>query len=308
MGGYLAKRLLELGVEVTGLVRTVKAVCPLSLYKLQDRVNIVRGSVTDMELIVDTFANFEVDTVFHLASFSKVKVCHQSPYACFESNVRGGYTIMEACRRAGIEKVVVASTDKVYRDKDRECQEDMAIGGVIPYTASKSCLDQIAQCYAHTYQTPVVITRCCNIYGGGDMNFNRLIPSKIRDAILNRPMTLYAGREHVVQEYIHISDAVAAYLLLAEKGENGQVYNVGSGEVHGATDIVSRIMRRAGRYQDLPASVGKTFKEPQGLWVNSSKIHGLGFKATVGIDKGLDRAFSWYCQWCDKGVADAVVY
>jgi len=292
LGGHLAAKLVGINVYVAGVIRKEKAVSTMKILGVDKKVDLTRGTVTDLEFLEDAIADFEIDTVCHLAAIARVSVAERAPYACFESNVKGTYTVLEACRRCDVETVIVASTDKVVMGKS-PVTEDMPVGGNVPYAASKACTDLIARSYHKTYGLNVCVTRCCNLYGPADLNFSRLIPSKIRDALRGVQPTLYAGREHTVQEYIYIEDAADAYAFLAEKGAVGP-YHIGSGYTASAYEILNKILKTLGKEEVRIRSVEKTFKEPQGLWLDCTKIRELGWTPKVSLDEGLKMTVEWY--------------
>lgn len=298
LAGWLAKTLITRGAEVTGIYRRERKVSTLKALHLDDEVNLARGTVTDLSFVEDVIADFEIDTVFHVAALARVSVAQRVPYACFENNIRGTYSVLEACRKCDVGKVVVASTDKVLQGKP-PCTESMPVGGKTPYVVSKACVDLIARSYWHTYGLRVIVTRCCNLYGPADFNFSRLIPSKIVQALKGEKPTLYSGRTEARHEWLFVEDGAAAYLFLAEKGRSGEAYNIGSGYTETAREILRLILEKLGREKDMPTVIAKDFKEPPGLWVDSSRIARLGWKANVSLEEGIQRTIAWYRQYLE---------
>ena len=218
LGGAVVRHLVEAGADVVCLVRDWVPRSELVASRLVDRVRVVRGDVTDQETIERVLGEYEVVTVLHLAAQAIVGVANRNPVSTFESNIRGTWVVLEACRRSPLVKqIVIASSDKAYGDQDRlPYTEDAPVLGRHPYDVSKSCADLIAQAYAKSFGLPVCVTRCGNFYGGGDLNWNRLVPGTIRSVIRNeRPVIRSDGR--YVRDYIYVDDGSRAYTLLAEQ-------------------------------------------------------------------------------------------
>ncbi len=183
-----------------------------------DRVKVVRGDVRDRDVLERAIGEYETDTVFHLAAQTIVGIANRNPISTFESNIQGTWNLLEACRRSpGVRSIVVASSDKAYGDQEiLPYTEDTPLAGRHPYDVSKSCADLIAQAYAHTYGLPVAITRCGNFYGGGDLNWNRIVPGTIRSVLRGeRPVIRSDGQ--FIRDYFYVEDGAAAYMLLAEQ-------------------------------------------------------------------------------------------
>lgn len=299
LAGWLAKTLVANGDEVTGIYRREKKASALKVLKLDERINLARGTVTNLSFVEDVIADFKIDTIFHLAASARVSVAERAPYACFENNIRGTYSVLEACRKCDVGTIVVASTDKVMQGKP-PVTESMSVGGKTPYVVSKACVDLIARSYWHTYGLRVIVTRACNIYGPADFNFQRLIPSKIIQALREERPTLYAGRTEVRHEWLFVEDGASAYAFLAEKGQSGEAYNIGSGFTATPKEILGLILRSVGRGDEMPIAVAKDFKEPEALWVDSTKIQRLGWKAKVPLEEGIKRTVEWYRQYLEE--------
>ena len=202
---------MERGAAVTVILRDEPGLNNFNLLGLASQVDVVRGSTTDYALVERTFNEYEVDTCFHLAAQAIVGAANRSPLSTFESNIRGAWTVLEACRTSRlVERVVVASSDKAYGSQPRlPYTEEMPLLGVNPYDASKACTDILARSYRHTFYLPVAVARCANIYGGGDLNFSRLIPGTIRSALTGEcPIIRSDGTP--VRDYLHVDDAVIA--------------------------------------------------------------------------------------------------
>lgn len=215
------KELIEQGANVTGLVRDHVPQSNLYQGEHVKKMNIVQGALEDLPVIERALGEYEIDTVFHLAAQAIVGVANRNPVSTFEANILGTWNVLEACRKHPlIKRVIVASSDKAYGDQENlPYDEDMPLQGKHPYDVSKSCADLISHTYFHTYGLPVCITRCGNLYGGGDLNFNRIIPQTIQ-LVLNGEAPEIRSDGTFVRDYFYIEDAVQAYLLLAEKWRN----------------------------------------------------------------------------------------
>ena len=218
VGGWLVRSLVEAGADVVCLVRDWVPTSELVRSRLLERVRVVRGDLRDQATLERALGEYEIDTVFHLAAQTTVPVANRNPVSTFESNIAGTWCLLEAARRSpSTKQIVVASSDKAYGDHGGvPYNESFALQGRHPYDASKSCADLIAQAYATTYNTPVAITRCGNFYGGGDLNWNRIVPGTIRSVVRGeRPVIRSDGK--FIRDYFYVEDGAAAYMLLAER-------------------------------------------------------------------------------------------
>ena len=302
VGSWLTQALVERGAAVTVILRDEPGLNNFQLLGLASQVNVVRGSTTDYALVERTFNEYEVDTCFHLAAQAIVGAANRSPLSTFESNIRGAWTVLEACRTSRlVERVVVASSDKAYGSQPRlPYTEEMPLLGVNPYDASKACTDILARSYRHTFSLPVAVARCANIYGGGDLNFSRLIPGTVRSALAGeRPIIRSDGTP--VRDYLYIDDAVSAYLTLAEQMERedvcGQAFNFGANSPISALELVQRILDVCGAAHLVPdiRGVGKLTDEIDEQYLDSRKAaRVLGWVPTVSLEEGLRRTVEWY--------------
>src|SRR5215472_14443782 len=218
VGSWLSRRLVDAGADVVCFVRDWVPQSELARSHAIDRVKVVRGDICDRDALERAIGEYEADTVFHLAAQTIVGIANRNPVSTFESNIRGTWTVLEACRRSpAVKQVVVASSDKAYGTHERlPYLEDAPLRGSHPYDVSKSCADLIAQSYWATYGLPVCVTRCGNLYGGGDLNWNRIVPGTIRSALHSeRPIIRSDGT--CVRDYFYVEDAALAYLMLAEQ-------------------------------------------------------------------------------------------
>lgn len=300
LGGWLVETLLSEGASVTALVRDTVPQSQLLAGPAVDYVNLVRGDVRDQRVLERAMGEYEVDTVFHLAAQTIVGVANRNPASTFDSNVRGTWAVMEAARRSpSVRAIVTASSDKAYGDHDElPYTEEAALQGRHPYDASKACADIVAQSYAQTFDVPVAITRCGNFYGGGDLNWNRLIPGTIR-AVLRGRSPVIRSNGSLIRDYFYVEDAVGAYLNLAEQLHErpelrGEAFNF-SNEIQVDVLTVARmILERLGSPVSLDVR-DDAEHEIQHQWLSAEKARRvLGWRSSFTLDEGLDRTIAWY--------------
>jgi CDP-glucose 4,6-dehydratase len=300
LGGWLTAALLEGGARVSVIRRDEQARSALILTGLEASVDVVHGDIVTEGLVERVLAEYEVDTVFHLAAQTIVPTANRSPTSTFETNIRGTWTLLEACRRHGAERVVVASSDKAYGTHDElPYREDYALRPIYPYDVSKAATDLIARSYWHTWRLPVAVTRFANLYGGGDVNASRLVPEAVGAALARRaPVVRSDGSPE--RDFLYVEDAVAAYLAIADalgRGEGrGEAFNAGGGRPHRVLDVVRLICRLAGA--DLEPDVrgaGTPAGEIDRQWVDATKLRTLtGWEPAVELEEGLRRTIEWY--------------
>jgi CDP-glucose 4,6-dehydratase len=303
VGSWLTRRLVERGAYVVALVQDVDPRSELYRSGTAAKIAVVSGcleSYTDIERAINTH---ETDLVFHLGAQTIVGTALRAPLATFESNIRGSYNLLEACRRLSsiVKAVVVASSDKAYGDSQQlPYVESMPPMGRHPYDVSKSCTDLLAMTYAHTYDSPVAIARCGNIYGGGDLNWSRIVPGTIRAAVRNeRPVLRSDGT--LVRDYIFVDDVVSAYLTLAAAvlngREHGEAFNFSTGLRLTAMQIMQATLSAAG--SNLEPIVGNTARaEILHQYLDSSKAADrLGWSAKHGLDESLRKTVAWYREF-----------
>jgi CDP-glucose 4,6-dehydratase len=267
---------------------------------LEPSVNVVHGDICADGLIERALAEYEVDTVFHLAAQTLVPTANHSPTSTFEANVRGTWLLLEACRRHGAQRVIVASSDKAYgRHEQLPYREDYALQAGYPYDASKAAADLIARSYFHTWQLPVAVTRFANLYGGGDTNGSRLIPEAVAAALAGRaPVVRSDGSPE--RDFLYVEDAVAAYLAIwgaLGRGEaGGEAFNAGGGRPHRVLDVVRLVCRLAGT--DVEPDIrgkGTPSGEIDRQWIDHTKLTELtGWRPTVELEAGLEKTIAWY--------------
>ncbi len=300
VGGWLVRRLLDLGAEVVCLVRDWVPQSELVRSGLIEQVRVVRGSVEDEALLERALGEYEIDTVIHLAAQTIVGIANRNPLATFETNVAGTWRLLEACRRSPkVQQIVVASSDKAYGDQETlPYDESTPLQGRHPYDVSKSCADLIAQTYATTYGLPVVISRCGNFYGGGDLNWNRIVPGTIRSILRGqRPMIRSDGLS--VRDYFYVEDGAAAYTLLAEKLAehpefHGEAFNFSNEIQVTVLELANRVL--ALMDSDLTPDVrNEASNEIRHQYLSAAKARQvLGWTPLFTLDAGLRRTIAWY--------------
>ena len=302
VGGWLVKRLLAVGADVVCLVRDWVPHCMLIRSQDMERVKVVRGNVCDSALLERVLGEYEIDTVIHLAAQTIVGIANRNPVSTFESNIQGTWSLLEACRRSPtVRQIVIASSDKAYGDHDRlPYDETTPLQGRHPYDVSKSCADLIAHTYAQTYESPVAITRCGNFYGGGDLNWNRIVPGTIRSILRDKRPVIRSDGQHI-RAYFYVEDGAAAYMFLAQRlaadrSLRGEAFNL-SGELQiTVLELVQRILTLMD--SDLEPDIrNEACNEIRHQYLSAAKVRQmLGWTPTFTLDEGLSRTIVWYRQ------------
>lgn len=300
VGGWLVRRLLNLGADVVCLVRDWVPQSELVRSQLIEQVKVVRGDVRDQALHERVLGEYEIDTVIHLAAQTIVGIANRNPISTFETNVGGTWALLEACRRSPtVNQIVWASSDKAYGAHEKlPYDEETPLQGRYPYDVSKSCADLIAQMYATTYGLPVVITRCGNFYGGGDLNWNRIVPGTIRSILRGqRPIIRSDGR--YVRDYFYVEDGAAAYTLLAEwlaknPDLRGQAFNFSNEIQVTVLELVERILELMGSELE-PDVRNEASNEILCQYLSAAKARRmLGWRPLFTLEEGLQRTIEWY--------------
>lgn len=306
LGSWLTRRLVDEGADVVCLIRDWVPQSELVRRGTISRVRSVRGDVRDQALLERVLGEYEVDTVFHLAAQTIVGVAQRNPVSTFESNVQGTWSLLEACRRAPrVKSIVVASSDKAYGDQEQlPYDESTPLQGQHPYDVSKSCADLIAHAYAVSYGVPVAITRCGNFYGGGDLNWNRLVPGTIRSVLRGeRPVIRSDGT--LVRDYFYVEDGVGANLCLAEALRArpelaGEAFNFSNELQVTVLDLVGRILSHMGSSLE-PDVRNEATHEIQHQYLSAAKARRvLGWSPGFALDSGLDRTVAWYREFLSR--------
>lgn len=306
LGAELTWRLLDAGAEVVALVRDEPPRTRFDELGLRKRVTIVRGELENHVLLERVLNEYEIDTVFHLAAQTIVGTAERGPLSTFESNIRGTYNLLEACRRNGrIGRVIVASSDKAYgSQKVLPYVETAPLQGRGPYDVSKACADLIATSYYFSYGLPVVTTRCGNFFGPGDLNFNRLIPGTIRSFLQDeRPVIRSNGK--YVRDYLFVGDGAAAYLLLAEQAEKkklfGQAFNFSYGRKINVLEVVRKIAVAMDRTRLKPVIKNKAGLEIPSQYLSAAKARRvLGWRPEYDFERGLGETIEWYKEYLGR--------
>ncbi|MFZ1752150.1 MAG: NAD-dependent epimerase/dehydratase family protein [Caldilineaceae bacterium] len=300
VGGWLVRRLLTAGAQVICLVRDWVPHSELVRSGLLKNVVSVHGDVRDQQLLERTLGEYEINTVFHLAAQTIVPIANRNPISTFETNIQGTWAILEACRRSPtVKQIVLASSDKAYGDQAHlPYDEETPLQGRHPYDVSKSCADLIAQSYATTYHLPVAITRCGNFFGGGDLNWNRIVPGTIR-SVLNGESPVIRSDGKFVRDYFYVEDGAAAYMLLAEHLARkqdliGQAFNFSYEQPISVLEIVQRILTLM-QSELKPIVQGDAVNEIRCQHLSAKKAReNLEWHPTYDLSVGLTKTIEWY--------------
>jgi CDP-glucose 4,6-dehydratase len=303
VGGWLAKRLVEARADVVCLVRDWVPRSQLLGDGLLDQVTVARGDVRDQKLLERVLGEYEIATVIHLAAQTIVPIANRNPVSTFATNIGGTWALLEACRRSPLVKqIVVASSDKAYGTQPRlPYSEDMPLRGEHPYDVSKSCADLIAAAYAATYELPVAITRCGNFYGGGDLNWNRIVPGTIRSIVRGQRPVIRSDGQYV-RDYFYVEDAAAAYMLLAERlGERealrGSAFNFSNELQITVLDLVRRMLKRMDSGLE-PVICNEASHEIRHQYLSAERARvDLGWRPLFTLDDAMDRTIAWYREF-----------
>ena len=300
VGGWLVRRLLEAGADVVCLVRDWVPQSELARAGLIEQVKTVRGDVRDQAQLERTLGEYEVDTVIHLAAQTIVGIANRNPISTFETNIQGTWALLEAARRSpSVKQIVIASSDKAYGDHEQlPYSEEAPLQGQHPYDVSKSCADLIAQTYAKTYGVPVAITRCGNFYGGGDLNWNRIVPGTIR-AVLRGQRPVIRSDGQYVRDYFYVEDGATVNMVLAEHlARNpelrGQAFNFSNEIQVTVLELVERLL--ALMDSELKPEVrNEATNEIRHQYLSAAKARQLlDWRPLFTLDEGLRRTIDWY--------------
>jgi CDP-glucose 4,6-dehydratase len=300
IGGWLVRRLVSAGADVVCLARDWVPQSEFVRARLIEQVKVVRGDVRDQAQLERTLGEYEVDTVIHLAAQTIVGIANRNPVSTFETNIAGTWALLEACRRSpSVKQIVIASSDKAYGDHETlPYSEDAPLQGRHPYDVSKSCADLIAQSYATTYKTPVAVTRCGNFYGGGDLNWNRIVPGTIRSVLRGqRPVIRSDGQ--FVRDYFYAEDGAAVNMVLAEALARdpelrGEAFNFSNEIQVTVLELVERLL--ALMDSDLRPDVrNEATNEIRHQYLSAEKARRmLAWQPHFTLDEGLRRTIDWY--------------
>lgn len=300
VGAWLVKRLVEAGADVTCLIRDWVPQSELVQNGALSKVKVVRGDLCEEGLIERTLGEFEIRTVIHLAAQTIVGIANRNPVSTFETNIRGTWMLLEACRRSPlVQQIVIASSDKAYGDQETlPYSEETPLQGQHPYDVSKSCADLISTTYAVTYKSPVVITRCGNFYGGGDLNWNRILPGAIRSILRGERPTIRSDGKFV-RDYFYVEDGAEAYMLLAEalaqKPElAGHAFNFSNEIQVTVLELLERLRKVMGADSE-PVILNQATNEIRHQYLSAKKAREmLGWQPLFNLEQGLQRTVDWY--------------
>jgi len=300
VGSWLIKRLVAAGADVTCLVRDWVPQSEIVRASLLERIKVVRGDIRDQALLERALGENEIATVIHLAAQTIVTIANRNPVSTLEANVAGTWSMLEACRRSPtVKQIVLASSDKAYGDHDAlPYTEETPLVGRHPYDVSKSCADLIAQAYATTYGSPVAITRCGNFYGGGDLNWNRIVPGTIR-SVLRGQTPIIRSDGTFIRDYFYVEDGAIAYMLLAEKLAAdatlaGRAFNFSNEiqiDVRGLVERILNLMESSAK----PDVRNEASHEIKHQYLSAAVARrDLGWTPTFTLDDGLRQTIGWY--------------
>jgi len=300
VGAWLTRRLREAGADVVCLVRDWVPQCELVRAGLIERIKVVRGDIRDRDCLERAIGEYETETVIHLAAQTIVGIANRNPISTFESNIQGTWNLLEACRRStGVRSVVIASSDKAYGHQDKlPYGEDTPLEGRHPYDVSKSCADLISQAYAASFGLPVVVTRCGNFYGGGDLNWNRIVPGTIRSVLRGeRPVIRSDGQ--YIRDYFYVEDGAAAYMLLAEQVHlrpelAGLAFNFSNESEVTVIELVNRILQAMDSKLE-PLVLNQASNEIRRQFLSAERARRmLAWSPLFTLDTGIGRTIAWY--------------
>ncbi len=298
VGSWLVNALVELKADVIILLRDFVPNSLLIQNHLK-QVTVISGDLNDQYLLERIINEYEINTVFHLAAQTIVPIANTHPLSTFQSNIAGTWNLLESCRyKKSVSEIIIASTDKVYGDSPLPYREDNPLAAIYPYDVSKACADMLGMCYAKTWHLPVSITRCGNFFGGGDLNWSRLVPGTIRQ-ILRNESPIIRSNGQLVRDYIYVEDAVSAYLVLAQKMNQdptlrGEAFNFSNGSSLTALQLTEKILSFM-ESPFKPIILDDASCEITAQVLDCSKAHQkLQWQPVFGIDQGLRKTITWY--------------
>ena len=306
LGGWVAKKLYDAGANVVCLIRDEVPHSELVRSGLIAKVTIVKGDICSQGLMERVLGEHEINIVMHLAAQAIVGIANRNPITTFEANIQGTWSVLEASRRSPLVKsIVVASSDKAYGDqKILPYYEDTPLQGLHPYDVSKSCADLITHSYAHTYDLPAVITRCGNFYGGGDLNWNRIVPGTIR-SILNGEKPIIRSDGKFTRDYLYVEDGATAYMMLAEEliknpSLKGEAFNISNEQPITVIELVEKILAEMSSPLE-PVIMNEASNEIREQYLDATKFKTkLDWVPEFNLEEGLKQTINWYKNFLDK--------
>ncbi len=300
LGSWLTAGLISAGADVVGLIRDQVPHSQLVRSGLLRKIYVVEGDVSDYPLVERILAEYEIETLFHLAAQTIVPIANRAPLSTFETNVKGTWVVLEAARRnPTVSGLIVASSDKAYgAQSELPYREESPLLGRHPYDVSKSCADLIAQAYAQSYDMPIVVTRFANLYGGGDLNWNRIVPGTMRSVLRGeRPIIRSDGTFR--RDFLFVEDAVSGYMAVARQLEQpdvrGQAFNFGMDQPTTALELVETIVSLSDCPELEPVILDQAHNEIPDQYLASEKAHRLlDWHPQHTLREGLEKTFGWY--------------
>jgi CDP-glucose 4,6-dehydratase len=306
LGSWLTDALVLRGSNVVGLIRDRVSQSELIRSGTVNHIAVVHGDVRDYALMERALAEYEIDTVFHLAAQTIVPIANRVPLSTFETNIKGTWVVLEAARRnPTVKRIVVASSDKAYGSQaELPYREDAPLQGQHPYDVSKSCADLISRAYGRTYGLPVAVTRCANLYGGGDLNWNRIVPGTIRSVLRGeRPIVRSDGT--LKRDYIFIKDVVRGYLMVAQSlsrpDVQGEAFNFGVDNPTTALEMINTIIQLSDHPHLEAIILNEAENEIQEQYLSSEKSgRVLGWEPQHTLKSGLRETMAWYRDFLEE--------
>lgn len=306
LGSWLTKTLLERGAKVVGLIRDSVPRANFLRLNLDKYISAVRGEVENYFLLERILNEYEIDTIFHLAAQTIVTIANKNPISTFETNIKGTWNILDACRRSpAVRRLIIASSDKAYGEQEvLPYAESGPLKGLYPYDVSKSCTDLLANAYYHTYKLPVCITRCGNFYGGGDLNFSRIVPGTIRSVMAGEQPVIRSDGT-LIRDYIYVLDAVEAYILMAEKMEEipieGEAFNFSNEVQITVLDLTKKLLSLMEKEYLEPILLNETKGEIKHQYLSAEKARKvLGWRPKYTVEEGLKETIIWYREFFNR--------
>ena len=307
VGSWLVRELIKKQANIICFIRDWNPQTQLIASGDVMRTAVVNGKLENYSDIDRAINEYQIDTIFHLGAHTIVDSALRNPLACFESNIRGTYNLLEAARRydSFVKRVIIASSDKAYGSSDiLPYTEDMPLQGRHPYDVSKSCTDLLAIAYAHTYNLPITIARCGNIYGGGDLNWSRIVPDTICKLYHKQNPVLRSDGSYI-RDYIYVMDVVDAYILLAEKANQpeirGQAFNFSTESKITVLEITNKIIELMNCKELKPAILDEAKGEIKNQYLDSSKAKKLlGWQPKYSLEQGLKETICWYIEFFER--------
>ena len=303
LGSWLVKRLMNVGADIICLIRDWVPQSELIKSGLYLQVKVVRGDIRDNKMIDRILSEYEIDTVFHLAAQTIVTIANSNPALTLETNISGTWNVLDACRHnSRVKQIIIASSDKAYGNQENlPYDEKTPLQGQHPYDVSKSCADLISQMYAKSFDLPVCITRCGNFYGGGDLNWNRIIPGTVRSVLRGQAPVIRSDGKFI-RDYFYVEDGANAYMKLAEQMAEkpelkGEAFNFSNEIQVSVIEIVEKILNIMNSNLS-PVILNQASNEIHQQYLSAAKAKNmLNWKPLFSLDEGLKRTVDWYQEF-----------